>query len=168
MNIVKFWEDQVAKYDAEQKCGFCWDFGAPLREDKVNIEQPNEGKECCVKVMFLQDKGSAFNVQRSYNQQTALMNGVTTTYNFQLLVVLDSVLGINMYDETKGHDKADSIWTTILSRLQNCLADDLNFDFCLFLGSVYQVTQWSATQEINYLNSNYCGYRINVTFSQRR
>lgn len=165
MNIVDFLDKQIQKYDVSQKCGFCWNFGAPLKEGLINLQQPPEDKECCVNVMFLQDRGNAFSAQRSFNANTGLINGGTITHNFQLLVVVGSQLGINMYNEIDGYSTDDSIWTTILSKLQNCLLD-LNFDFCEFLGTNYRVTNWSATQEINYLDSNFCGYRINVTFAR--
>ena len=166
MNLVKFWQDQVDKWDDENKCGFCWEFSAPLIESSIQLVEPEAGKECCVKVMFLQDKQPAFVASNLYSEQTGLMNLQTCTYNFQLIVVIDSVLGVQNYNEIKNHDTDQSKWAEIYSRLQECLMCDINLDFCELIGNSYRVTNWSATQVINLTGSNYCGYRINVSFQK--
>jgi len=164
MNLVSFWQQQIDKWNTDTKCGFCWDFSAPLIESATNIVQPTPGKECCVKVMFLQDKQPAFSTSNAYSNQTGLLNSQTCSTSFQLLVVIDSKLGLNNYNEVKGHSTEESRWETILQRLQECLSCDANLDFCTFLGSTRRITSWSGQQVINYNDSNYCGYRINVTF----
>lgn len=164
MDIVNFWKEQTDKWNTDEKCGFCWDFSAPLIESLVNIQQPTAGKECCVKVMFLQDKQPAFSTVNAYSDQTGLLNRQTCNKSFQLLVLFDSKLGVNNYNEIKGHPIEDSNWTTKMQPLQECLSCDANLDFCEILGTKYRVTNWSGQQVINYLDSVYCGYRINVTF----
>ena len=163
MNIVKFWQDQVNKWNDENKCGLCWTFGAPLVEDKVNIQQFENDKECCVKVFFLQDKQPAFSTSNSYSQ-TGFVNQITCNKSFQLLVLFDSKLGLNMFNEIKGHSEEESVWNTKLSVLQDCLSCDAQIDFCEILGQQSRVTQWSGQQVINYLSSTFVGYRISVTF----
>lgn len=168
MNIIEFWETQVNKWNDENKCGICWTFGAPLVEDKVNIQQFEDDKQCCAKVFFLQDKQPAFNTANQYNTQTGLVNQVTCSKSFQLLVLFDSKLGLNMYNEIKGHSTSESVWTEKLSVLQDCLACDAQIDFCEILGSKSRVTQWSGQQVVNYLSSTFVGYRISVTFQDVR
>lgn len=168
MDIVKFWQQQVNKWNAENKCGFCWEFGAPMIESAVNIQQVESGKECCAKVFFLREKVTAFQTQNTYNNQTGLKNQILCNKSFQLLVLFDSKLGLNMYNEIKGHDTDESVWTTKLSKLEECLSCDANLDFCEIIGYTSRVTQWSAQQVTNYLDSNYVGYRISVTFQEVR
>ena len=163
MNIVKFWEDQVNKWNEESKCGLCWTFGAPLVESKINIQQFEEDKECCVKVFFLQDKQPAFSTSNTYSQ-TGFVNQIVCNKNFQLLVLFDSNLGLNMYNEIKDHPTSESVWSDKLSVLQDCLACDAQIDFCEIIGQSSRITQWSGQQVINYLSSTYVGYRISVTF----
>lgn len=166
MDILNFWKEQTEKWNTELKCGFCWEFSAPLVESSVNVVQSEEDKECCVKLMFLQDKQPAFSTNNTYNNTTNLLTGQICATNFQLLVLLNSNLGVNNYNEIKGHSTAESNWEAILLKLQECLSCDANLAFCEILGSVYRVTNWSGTQVINFSNSVYCGYRINVSFQK--
>lgn len=166
MDIVNFWQQQTDKWNDETKCGFCWAFGAPLIESSINVQQFEEDKKCCVKVFFLQDKQPAFSTANQYSTQTGYLNKQTCSTNFQLLVLMDSKLGVNNYNEIKGHPTDESKWETILQRLQACLQCDANLAFCEILGTTYNITNWSAVQVINFKESVYCGYRLSVTFQQ--
>ncbi len=164
MDIVKFWKDQTEKWNTDEKCGLCWEFSAPLIESAVNKVLSTEETKCCVKVMFLQDKSLAFSTANQYNEQTGLLNKQTCSNSFQLLVLFDSKLGVNNYNEVKGHSIDESNWVTKMLPLQQCLSCDANLDFCELLGTQYRITNWSAQQVINYTDSVYCGYRLSVTF----
>lgn len=166
MDIVKFWKEQVEKWNEDNKCDLCWDFSAPLIESASNIVQPTQGKECCVKVMLLRERVTAFSTSNNYNSTTQLLVNQNCSTSFQLLVLFDSKLGINMYNEIKGHSTDESVWVTKLSVIEECLKCDANLDFCLFLGNQYRITQWSGVQVVNYLNSNYVGYKITATFQK--
>ena len=166
MNLANFWSQQITKWNEQTKCGFCWEFSAPLVESSVNLVETTEDTTCCVKVMLLQDKQPAFTTANSYSSQTGFLNNQICANNFQLLVLLDSKLGVNNYNEIKGHSINESKWETIYNRLQECLQCDANLAFCEILGASYRITTWSGSQVFNYLGSNYCGYRINVTFQK--
>lgn len=166
MDIVNFFQQQVDKWNTESKCGLCWEFSAPLIESATNLVEPTEDKECCVQVMFLRQNVTAFSTTNTYNQTTQLLTNQVCNTSFQLLVLLPSKLGLNNYNEIKGHPTSESNWTTKLSLIEECLKCDANFDFCAFLGQQYKITQWSGQQLINFQNSNYCGYRISVTFQK--
>ena len=166
MNIVKFWQDQINKWNEENKCDLCWEFSAPLIDSGTNIVRPTKGKECCVQVMLLRQNLTAFSTTNTYNNTTQLLTAQSCNTSFQLLVVFDSKLGLNMYNEIKGHSTDESVWNTKLSVIEECLKCDANLDFCEFLSTQYKITQWSGVQVINYQNSNYCGYRISVTFQK--
>ncbi len=164
MDIVKFWKDQTDMWNVDEKCGFCWEFSAPLIESAVNLVQSEEETKCCVKVMFLQDKQPAFSTANTFSSQTGLLNSQTCSTSFQLLVLTDSKLGVNNYNEIKGHSTDESNWEMIMKPLQECLSCDANLAFCELLGSQYRITNWSGVQVMNYTGSVYCGYRLSVTF----
>lgn len=164
MDIVNFWKIQVEKWNDELKCDSCWTFGAPLIESAVNIQQYEEDKECCIKVLFLRQGVTAFSTVNTYNASTGLRTNVVCNKSFQLLVLLDSKLGLNNFNEIKGNPESESVWSTKLSKIEECLACDANIDFCEILGNSYRITQWSGVQVLNYQNSNYSGYRLTVNF----
>lgn len=168
MNLVAFWRDQVNIWNQEQKCDLCWEFGAPLIESAANIQKPEDGKECCVKVLFLQDKQPAFTTNRTYNNTTGLIQNITCTQSFQLLVLLPISIDKNNFNEIPGHPTAESKWDSVLFKLQQCLMCDAELDFCEILGTQYRITQWSGSQVLNYSDNNYTGYRINVQFQMIR
>lgn len=168
MDLVNFWSQQITKWNTDSKCGLCWEFSAPLIESAVNIVQPTTDKECCVQVMLLRQGVTAFSTVNTYNQTTQLKTNVACNISFQLLVLLPSNLGLNMFNEIKGHSTTESVWDTKLSKLEECLSCDANLDFCEFLGQQYKITQWSGVQVVNYQNANYTGYRISVTFQNNK
>jgi hypothetical protein len=162
MNLVAFWEQQIAKWNTDEKCGLCWKFAAPIIESAVNVVQDDE--PCCVQVYFLRERVTAFSTVNNYNSLTGYVNQVTCNKSFQLLVVVPSTIGTNNYNEIKGHDKDESKWDTILYKIEDCLSCELSLDFCEFLGSEYRVTQWSGVQMVNYSEKALTGYRITVNF----
>lgn len=162
INIVDFWKNQIAKWNEELKCGLCWEFSAPLTESAVGITKPND--PCCVQVMLVRDRVTAFRTSRTYDNITGLLTGVTCSKSFELLVLMPTKLGQNNYNEIKGHDTNESKWDEVLSKLEDCLSCDANLDFCEFLGRKVLVTDWSARQLVNYTDNNYTGYRLTVTF----
>lgn len=168
MNIVQFWQQQVADWNTEIKCGLCWAFYAPLIESEVGKVQPETNKECCVQVHLLRDKGPAFNTQNQYDLNTGLLNGVTENISFQLLVLLPSTMGTNSFNEIQGHPESESKWNTNLYRIEECLRTDAHLAFCEIIGRKYRVTTWQGTQVINYGDEAMDGYRITVNFQQVR
>jgi len=58
MNPVAFWSELIKSYNRQKKCGFCWNFYAPLTEVKLNQVQLK--KLCCVNVFLVWDKGVDF------------------------------------------------------------------------------------------------------------
>lgn len=166
MNIVQFWEQQVAKWDAEQKCGMCWHFEAPMTESAVSIIQPPEGKECCVQVFLVRERVNAFTTTYNYNANTNLVNQVRCTTNFQLYVLIKGDIGTNNHTEIKGHTTEKSKWDDILWKIEECLSCDALIDFCTFLGYNPNITNWSGQQVVNYLDQAYAGYKLTVGFQQ--
>lgn len=166
MNLISFWQDQVTKWNTENKCGLCWEFGAPLIESAVETYTPTIGKECCVQVLLVRDKITPFSTTNTYDSRTSLRTNAVCNHGFQLLFLLPSDIGTNNFNEIKNHPTTESKWDTILSRLEECISCDMNIDFCDIIGMQYRVTQWSAQQVINYTSKAYSGYRLTVNFQK--
>lgn len=159
MDIVDFLKQQTEIWDNEQKCGFCWNFGAPLVNSQLNIEQDAENEACCVSI-FVTDITGGENL--SYN--TAGL--VTTAYcdkTFTMYALIKSPMGVNNYTEIKGHPVEESKWNTIFKPLEDCLTCGNPFDFCEILGYNMQTTskRWSIVH--NWLNNNYNGWKFTFT-----
>lgn len=163
MNIVNFWEQQIAKWNEESKCDMCWSFHAPLTDSALNITKLADGEECCTQVFLLRN-GNAFSTTNQYNESTGFLNKQTCNVGFQLLVVIPTKLGVNNWNEIIGHPTEESNWATKLWKLEECLSCDANLDFCEILGANQKVTTWSAVQKINHTDNVYAGYLLTVNF----
>jgi len=164
MDIVQFWQHQIQIWNDENKCGFCWEFGAPLTESAIEVQQASTNKECCVQVFLVRDKVTPFSTSNVYDNVTGLLTNRVCNTGFQLIFVLPVSMGTNNFNEIKGHPTNESKWSTVLSRLEQCISCDANIAFCEILGSSRRITTWSGAQLINYTTENYSGYRLTVQF----
>lgn len=158
MDIVKFFAEEVSKWNENNKCGMCWEFGAPLFENATNIQQLDE--TCCTYVFITKiskQKGA------SYNSQTNLLTSTYTDYSFTLHLVKQGYLGTNNYNEIKGYPIDESRWNTIYKPISECI-NGLNLDFCNFIGIQPNQITWNEDMEQNYLDNNYFGWRITAKF----
>lgn len=158
MDIVKYFEDQVLKWNTDEKCGECFEFSAPMFESAINIVDPEA--PCCVQVM-LTDLG--YLETTSYGSN-GLLNNKACEYSFTLYVLKASSLGVNNYNEVKGHDVSGSKWETIYKPLQECFSCDTQLDFCNLLGYAPEVKKWSLKMVRNYQDLNFDGWRIDGIF----
>lgn len=160
MEIVDFWKRQVDKWQTENKCGFCWEFGAPLKDSQLNIEQTDEA--CCTYV-FLTEIETVETPKFSPN--TGFLNGKNCDTTFTLYVVRKGDLGTNNYSEIKGHPISESNWETIFNPISECLDCNLILDFCtLEYGLKIDITQWRKTLEHAAFDNNYFGWKVRGTF----
>ena len=154
MDIVSFWKNQIDTWNETEKCGLCWEFSAPLVTSQINIVQ---NETCCVNVFLTDIK---FREEKQFNSITGLTTLKKSIWNFSLYALVKENLGVNNYNEIKGHPIDESKWETIFYPIINCLAIDTISDTCGF-----QVTQNGDAQLIhNYLDENYNGWKINYTF----
>jgi len=166
MDIVKFWSDQVSIWNEQEKCGFCWEFAAPLVPSQINIVQTEPTEEdCCIKV-FLTDLRFREVIVR--NTTTNLIINKTCVWTFNLWVMQSKTLGINNYNEIKGHSVDESKWNELFYPLINCLGCDNILDTCEILGetNVNVSMNQDATLVHNYLDDNYNGWKIGYNFTQ--
>lgn len=161
MDIVNFWNKQVEKWNCDNKCDMCWEFHAPLVLSQLNITQTNS---CCVNI-FLTDV--RFREEKNINQITTLTTSKRCIWNFSIYALVQQDLGVNNFNEIKGHPVDQSKWSNILYPIIQCLGCDNILDFCEILGEDIIVTQnGDAVLIHNYLDSNYNGWKINYTFSK--
>jgi len=165
MDIIDFWKKQTDIWNEENKCGFCWDFSAPLVPSQINIVQTEPTEEdCCIKV-FLTDLKFRESIVR--NTTTNLITNKTCVWNFSLWVMQYKDLGINNYNEIKGHPIDESKWETVFKPLIDCLGCDNILDTCEILGetNVNVAFNGDAALVHQYLDG-YNGWKINYTFTQ--
>lgn len=162
MNIVKFFQDLADRWNADQKCGFCWSFSAPLSEDRMNATIKDEA--CCVH-LFLTDMED---ICDSKEGSASYLNSLEWfDVNFTIYAVQPTNLGINTYNEIPNHSTDESLWDTIIQPLRNCLSCGNEIDLC-DLGYDFKIKKWRAKPILLHHDSNYTGLRINGTFRQYR
>lgn len=161
MDIVTFWKDQITKWNTEEKCGFCWNFDAPLFLSHINMIQLEQEKSCCVNV-FLTDL--TYREQETTNTVTALVTNKFCEYGFVLYVCFPKDIAGNNYNEIKGHDILNSNYHTVYKPILDCFGCGNILDFCEILGYKPAITSKSATTFQKLQGNNYSGWRIPFTF----
>mgnify|MGYP003641710771 CR=1 FL=1 len=157
MDIVDFYKQQVEKWNADSKCGLCFEFSAPMYESALNVVELED--PCCVQVMLVDIGSTTIN---TYNSRTSLLESSVCEYAFSMFVLKASDLGTNNYNEIKGHDVDASKWATIYKPLQDCFSCGDNMDFCEILGYSPEVKKWGLKMVRNYQDLNFDGWRIDA------
>jgi hypothetical protein len=161
MDIVDFWKKQVEKWNEDKKCGLCFEFAAPLVSSQINIV---ESETCCVNVFLTDVK---FREDKIYNPVTGLLTSKKCIWSFSLHAMVKKDLGINNYNEIKGHSVDESKWNTVFYPIINCLGCDNILEFCEIIGKQIEVRQvGDAVLVHNYLDSNWNGWKVNYSFTE--
>jgi len=162
MDIVNFWDDVISGWKAENKCGLCWKFDAPLIESQSNIVQAEQDEECCVFALVTELSDSTTTRVAS---REGLPNGGSIDYNFTIHFVMNDGLGTNNYTEILGHPKEEGRYKTIYKPIKDCLeSQDLYQLFCDYVGQNVIVTKWIKEVSHAYLDNNFYGWKIRATF----
>ena len=161
IDIVSFWKAQIDKWNTDEKCGLCWEFSAPLIPSQINIVQ---NENCCVQIYLTDIK---YREEKTINQNTGLTTFKKCVWNFSIHAVTPVALGVNNYNEIKGHDIDESKWATVFYPIIECLGCDNILDYCTILGKSIEVKQnGDAILVHNYLDQNLNGWKINYQFSE--
>ena len=165
MDLVQFFRDLAAKYDSLNKCGFCWEFGAPMSESVMNKQiQEDQDRACCA-MIFITDYqvGSEYR----YNGQTGLQNYEACAHRFTIYVgqqVED--LGQNVYNEIPGHAITDGLWAKVFKPLLDCLGCGKELYLCE-LGYDFDIIKWEM-QKVQFKGDrNFTGWQIKGTFREK-
>lgn len=161
IDIVDFWKQQTEKWNDEQKCGFCWSFGAPLTESAANGQQTED--PCCVSLFVTNVTQSTV---RGY-ANTGFQNSREENHGFVLYVLKRDGIGVNNYNEMLGHPIEESKWETILKPLKQCVTEENVLEFCEILGINLQIPNWNMETKINWLDENYTGWMVRATFKEK-
>lgn len=155
MNIVEHFKEKVTQWNAEQKCGFCFEFGAPLDESTLNKQQT---ENCCVNV-FITDISmrSGYSNKEGFNGSKVLKS---CFYSFNLWFLVKSDLGTNNYNEILGHSIEESKWETIFNPLLECFGCGVNV--CESADNFAGYTRYGASLVHNNTSNVYDGIKVNA------
>lgn len=162
MDVIGFFKQQVDKWNEDEKCGFCWEFDAPLTDSGVNESvMQTDPDECCPVKVFVTNLSKRDN--RTYDNRSTLLTDFNIDYTFTLHVLKFDELGTNVYAEQIGHPVSESKWVTILKPLQDCVCEENILEFCELICKKIKIINWNATTRINWLDNNYTGWSITMT-----
>ncbi|RMZ60058.1 hypothetical protein D1632_10745 [Chryseobacterium nematophagum] len=162
MDVITFFEDLTIRWNTEEKCGFCWSFGAPLSESGMNATVKSETDLCCTHLFITEYEISS---GQEKNPITKEINKSWCDHIFTLYVVQQSNLGINTYNEQIGFPINQSLWKTILQPLQHCLGCGKEFELCE-MGYSFEILSWKMKKVHLKDDYNYTGWRILGVFRQ--
>lgn len=161
MDVVDFFKRQTQQWNEDLKCGFCWEFDAPLTESGINESQmQTDPDECCPVKVFVTNLSERKN--RTYNSRTGLLQSFTTDYNLTLHLLKFDRIDTNVYSEQLGHPIEESKWVEILRPLQVCVCEEEILKFCDLICKKIEIINWNAITRINWLH-NYTGWSITMT-----
>ena len=161
--------NQVTAWDNTNKCGFDWEFSAPLYVNKINTVELNNTN--AVQVMLIWQGQLLYDGSLSYNDLGLVTSSNTSTDNFELYFLLASDLETNNYNETKGYD-VDESRSIELERLLHCIkggdtSSSTMLDLCNTFNGIYKLTKWNvyAVNE-NIMDNNFIGFRVSVSLQK--
>ena len=158
IDVIGIVEQNVSDWNDETKCGWCWEFTAPLRESDLN-EYQKRGDECCVVVAITEYRPRCV---PGYDRATGMNNLGYNTYSFNLHILYQGDIGLNVYNEIKDHPLSESKWKTTLQPLWECIGCK-PLDFCTFTGFPVEILRWGdAIPRMDWLDNNYDGWTIPV------
>lgn len=162
MDVIDFFKQQTTKWNNETKCGFCWEFDAPLTDAGVNESvMQTDPDECCPVKVFITNLSERKN--RTYNPQSKLLTDYTIDYTFTLHALYFDRVDTNVYQEQLGHPVTESKWVEILRPIQECVCPEEILEFCDLICKKILITSWNAVPRINWLDNNYTGWSITMT-----
>lgn len=161
MDIVSFFKKLVDHYNTEQKCGFCWGYGAPLSESGMNKQELTEQDVCCMNI-FLSDV--EYRSEFRFSPSTQLPNYEGCFINFTLYVGRQiEDIGLNSFNEIPDHPVEESLWETVWKPLQDCFGCGRELDLCE-LGYNFDITKWDMKLVKFKDDKNFTGWRVQGTF----
>lgn len=151
--ITDFLQNTISNFNAEEKCGFCWEFYAPLTEIDLNIAKTG----CCVNVFLVREKGVDFDTQiQNFNGASARQS---EREHFDLYFLIKSKEGINNYNEIPGHPISESREKEIFEPLRNCITYSIFDEIC----KEFFIFSWSGKYIYDFQDEQYYGLRISIT-----
>lgn len=159
--IIDYFKALTEHYNSINKCGFCWEYGAPLSESAMNNQQAIEDRQCCLNVFVTDYQVSSY---YQMNNTTGLPNYAACDHRFTLFVVQQrDDIGQNVFNEIPGHDITSSLWQELYSPILECLGCDRNLYECE-LGYDFEVMAWDMIIVKFKDDRNLTGWKITGRF----
>jgi hypothetical protein len=155
-DIVDFFKEQTEKWNEQERCNFCYSFGAPLFNSELNVQQTDD---CCVQVFL-----ANISVKSNFAQQVGMRGYkelISCVYTFDLYLLKQVPMGQNNYNEIANHPIEESKWENIFKPLLNCFACGINeCNEIVFFGGY---NNYNVSLVDNYLDNNYNGIKITAS-----
>lgn len=156
MNIIKQFENLVKGWNEDRKCNYCWKFIGAGRPDLFNMFTDIDEDQCCIYVAL-------FNIKFGTRYKMDDDGFTRKSYcfkSFEGFIGIPSRLDIQFYNELGNteEEKQESKWA-ILHTIGECLGCDFMEVLCDNNG-VYAPAEFTATQKINFQDTNYDGWLI--------
>ena len=164
LDLILFFNDLVEQWNADEKCGFCWTYTAPMRDSDLNEYQIRDEDKCCL-VVAITDY--SFETVRRYDNASKLVQDKYINHDFKLNIMGTDSISRNVYNEIKDHPLAESKWMKILKPIYDCASADDILTFCLDLGYIVQIERWLGTQIMDAHDNNYTGWKFNVRLKEQ-
>lgn len=158
IDIVKAFSDIVKHWNKNKRCGWCWEYEAPLRESDLNESEP-KNDECCTRV-FLTNYRISHNV---VYHPSGYVRRRDINHSLTLRIVRQDDIGLNVYEEQEGHPLSESKWATILNPIRECV----NFaDVCTSLGFGLHIVSENWSILIDEYDMNYTGWKVDLVIKE--
>lgn len=155
-DIVNLFKKKIEQWNKSNKCGYCWEFSAPLRVSDLN-EYQQRGEDCCVHVFLTNLRGNETNYRPAMSYTIAPTRQFATVY-----FLMKDNIGVNVYNEIDGHPISESKWETILKKIFECI---FHIDFCDINENILiEGISWQT--KIDWQDSNYTGWQFDFTFNE--
>lgn len=164
MNINDFFKTQIKKWNSENKCDNCWQFGGFTTRSGIEQYQLRKGKECCYHV-FITDDG--FSNSYQYNN-SVFPTQESYCYEYGTIwIVKASNLGTMNNMEVTNQNENTSLEESIIQPIKDCVSCDLKLEMCEFMGDLFEILEWNGSKVRNYTSHNFTGWSIRFRFRQR-
>lgn len=164
LDLVSFFKDLAELWTAQEKCGSCWSFGAPLTEAGANKQQPADGQECCIHLILTNYRLIS---GYRYSPETSLQNYESCDHSFTLYAVMQrSDIGQNVFNEIAGHPISSSLWAEVQSKISGCLGCGRELSLCE-LGYDFDIVSWMMESVFFKEDQNWTGWKITGTFRSK-
>jgi hypothetical protein len=156
-DIVDFFKEQTEKWNEQERCNFCYSFGAPLFNSELNVQQTDD---CCIQVFLSNISVKSFYTENK-NQFYGFKQLEKCVYTFDLYLLKQVPMGQNNYNEIANHPIEESKWENIFKPLLNCFGCGINE--CNDISNFAGYNNYSVSLVHNYLDNNYNGIKITAS-----
>src|SRR5690554_5295872 len=156
-DVVTFWSDLIETFNDENRCGYCWNFYAPLREIDLNVIRNND--ECCVNVFILRNKAVDFDFVMSQDTNLHFTNATAQRDMHDIYFLIKSKEGINNYNEIPDHNISESRHEQIFKPLRECIKMDMITELC----EKFMITNVTGRYVYDYQDEQYYGIQLTIT-----